>query len=90
MLDIKKSLSLSAQLQSDDNTPFANFSGSVDDDAVPNMNYYINNQDVYRANTKLFRDSLTEFQNMVFDEADAKQAELDSKTTTTTTTTTVK
>lgn len=90
MLDIKQSISFSAQLQSADNIQFANFNGSVDDGAVPNVNYYITNQDVYRANTKLFRDSLTEFQNTVFDEADAKQAELDSETTTTTTTTTVK
>ena len=80
MLDIKQSISFSAQLQAADNTPFVNFNGSVDESAVPSVNYYISNQDVYRANTKLFRDSLTTFQNAVFDAADAKQAELDAQT----------
>lgn len=78
MLDIKQSISFSAQLQAADDTPFVNFNGSVDEDAVPSVNYYISNQDVYRANTRLFRDSLVTFQNTVFDVADAKQAELDA------------
>ena len=78
MLDIKQSISFSAQLQAADDTPFVNFNGSVDESAVPSVNYYISNQDVYRANTKLFRDSLVTFQNTVFDAADAKQAELDA------------
>ena len=77
-MDIKQSISFSAQLQAADNTPFVNFNGSVDESAVPSVNYYISNQDVYRANTKLFRDSLTAFQNTVFDAADAKQAELET------------
>lgn len=78
MLDIKQSISFSAQLQAADDTPFVNFNGSVDEYAVPSVNYYISNQDVYRANTKLFRDSLVTFQNTVFDAADVKQAELDA------------
>ncbi|MDF8367041.1 hypothetical protein G9406_05460 [Weissella paramesenteroides] len=83
-MDIKQSISFSAQLQAADNTPFANFNGSVDESAVPSVNYYISNQEVYRANTKLFRDNLTDFQNTVFDAADNKSAELESETTTTT------
>ena len=83
-MDIKQSISFSAQLQAADNTPFANFNGSVDENAVPSVNYYISNQEVYRANTKLFRDNLTDFQNTVFDAADKKSAELESETTTTT------
>lgn len=83
-MDIKQSISFSAQLQAADNTPFVNFNGSVDENAVPSVNYYISNQEVYRANTKLFRDSLITFQNTVFDAADKKSAELESETTFTT------
>ena len=83
-MDIKQSISFSAQLQAADNIPFANFNGSVDESAVPSVNYYISKQEVYRANTKLFRDNLTDFQTTVFDAADKKSAELESETTTTT------
>ncbi|ATF40960.1 hypothetical protein AB0X56_05540 [Weissella paramesenteroides] len=86
-MDIKQSISFSAQLQAADNKPFVNFNGSVDESAVPSVNYYISNQDVYRANTKLFRDSLTTFQNTVFDAADKKATELASQASDTTVTT---
>lgn len=78
MLDIKQSISFSAQLKGTDDTPFVNFNGSVDENAIPSVNYYISNQDAYLANTKLFRNSLTEFQNVVFDMADKKSAESES------------
>ena len=80
-MDIKQSISFSAQLQSADNTPFVNFNGSVDESAVPSVNYYISNQDVYLANVKAFRSALVEFQNAVFDAADKKLAESEANTT---------
>ena len=75
-MDIQKSMSFSAQLKDDNEITFVNFNGSVDEFAVPSVSYYISNQEAYRANSRLFRTSFMEFQNAVFDAADAKEAEL--------------
>lgn len=75
-MEIQQSISFSAQLKDDNEITFVNFNGSVDEFAVPSVSYYISNQETYRDNSRLFRTSFMEFQNAVFDAADAKEAEL--------------
>lgn len=79
-MEIQQSISFSAQLKDDNEITFVNFNGSVDEFAVPSVSYYISNQETYRANSSLFRTSFMEFQNVVFDAADAKEAELAENT----------
>ena len=74
-MEIQQSISFSAQLKDDNEITFVNFNGSVDENAIPSVSYYVSNQDVFRDNAKLFRTSFMEFQNAVFDAADAKEAE---------------
>ena len=75
-MEIQQSISFSAQLKDDNDVTYVNFNGSVDENAIPSVSYYVSREDIYRANAKLFRTSFMEFQNAVFDAADAKQAEL--------------
>ena len=75
-MKINQSTTFDAQLRDANEATYVNFTGSVDAQAVPSINYYISNQDTYLANVKAFRSALVEFQNAVFDVADAKQAEL--------------
>ena len=77
-MKINQSTTFDAQLRDENETTYVNFTGSVDENAVPSVNYYIANQDTYLANVKAFRSALVEFQNAVFDVADAKQAELEA------------
>lgn len=81
-LAINQSTSFDAQLKDDKEIPFVNFTGSVDAKAVPSVNYYITNQDVYSKNVKNFRTAFMDFQNAVFDAADKKAIELDENTST--------
>ena len=71
-MEIQKSMSFSAQLKDDNDVTYVNFNGSVDENAIPNVSYYVSHEDIYRANVRMFRTSLMEFQNAVFDEADAQ------------------
>lgn len=75
-MDIQKSMSFSAQLKDGNDVTYVNFNGSVDENAIPSVSYYVSHEDIYRTNAKLFRTSFMEFQNAVFDAADAKEAEL--------------
>lgn len=75
-MKINQSTTFDAQLRDENEDTYVNFTGSVDAQAVPSVNYYISNQNTYLANVKAFRSALVEFQNAVFDAADAKQAEL--------------
>ena len=75
-MKINQSTTFDAQLRDANEATYVNFTGSVDAQAVPSVNYYISNQNTYLANVKAFRSALVEFQNAVFDVADAKQAEL--------------
>ena len=75
-MEIQKSMSFSAQLKDDNDVTYVNFNGSVDENAIPSVSYYVSREDIYRANAKLFRTSFMEFQNAVFDAPDTKEAEL--------------
>ena len=79
-MKINQSTTFDAQLRDSNDYTYVNFTGSVDENAVPSVSYYIANQDTYLANVKAFRSALVEFQNAVFDVADAKQAELEADT----------
>lgn len=83
-MKINQSTTFDAKLQDEKETTYVNFSGSVDVQAVPSVNYYITNQTLYLANVKTFRSALVEFQNAVFDAADKKLAELEADTADTT------
>ncbi|MCB5827564.1 hypothetical protein [Weissella cibaria] len=50
---------------------YASFNGSIDQYGVPSMSYYINDGAIYREHLSDFRTAWTDFQNAVFDEADA-------------------
>ena len=76
-MKINQSTTFDAQLRDENETTYVNFTGSVDENAVPSVNYYIANQDTYLANVKAFRSAFVEFQNAVFDAADKKLAELE-------------
>lgn len=78
-MKINQSTTFDAQLRDANEATYVNFTGSVDENAVPSVNYYISNQDTYLANVRAFRSAFVEFQNAVFDVADAKQAELDAE-----------
>lgn len=80
-MKINQSTTFDAQLRDANEATYVNFTGSVDAQAVPSMNYYISNQDTYLANVRAFRSALVEFQNAVFDAADKKLAELEADTT---------
>lgn len=80
-MKINQSTTFDAQLRDSNDYTYVNFTGSVDENAVPSVNYYISNQDMYLANVKAFRSALVEFQNAVFDVADTKQAEIDKQST---------
>ena len=79
-MKIDQSTTFNAQLRDENEATYVNFTGSVDAQAVPSVNYYISNQDTYFANVKTFRSALVEFQNAVFDAADKKLAELEVDT----------
>ena len=50
---------------------YATLSGSIDQYGVPSMSYYISDGVIYREHLSDFRTAWTDFQNTVFDEADA-------------------
>ena len=79
-MKINQSTTFDAQLRDENETTYVNFTGSVDENAVPSVNYYIANQDTYLANVKAFRSAFVEFQNAVFDASDNKLAELEADT----------
>ena len=79
-MKINQSTTFDAQLRDENETTYVNFTGSVDENAVPSVNYYIANQDTYLANVKAFRSAFVEFQNAVFDAADKKLVELEADT----------
>ena len=79
-MKINQSTTFDAQLRDANETTYVNFTGSVDENAVPSVNYYIANQDTYLANVKAFRSAFVEFQNAVFDAADKKLVELEADT----------
>lgn len=79
-MKIDQSTTLNAQLRDENEATYVNFTGSVDAQAVPSVNYYISNQDTYLANVKTFRSAFLEFQNAVFDAAEKKLAELEVDT----------
>ena len=79
-MKINQSTTFDAQLRDENEATYVNFTGSVDAQAVPSVNYYISNQNVYLANVKAFRSAFVEFQNAVFDAADKKLAELEVDT----------
>ena len=79
-MKINQSTTFDAQLRDKNETTYVNFTGSVDENAVPSVNYYIANQDTYLANVKAFRSAFVEFQNAVFDAADKKLVELEADT----------
>ena len=79
-MKINQSTTFDAQLRDENETTYVNFTGSVDENAVPSVNYYIANQDTYLANVKAFRSAFVEFQNAVFDASDKKLAELEADT----------
>ena len=80
-MKINQSTTFDAQLRDANEATYVNFTGSVDAQAVPSVNYYISNQNTYLANVKAFRSALVEFQNAVFDAADKKLAESETNTT---------
>lgn len=80
-MKINQSTTFDAQLRDENEATYVNFTGSVDAQAVPSVNYYISNQNTYLANVKAFRSALVEFQNAVFDAADKKLAESEATTT---------
>lgn len=80
-MKINQSISFDAQLRDENEATYVTFTGSVDENAVPSVNYYIANQNTYLTNVKSFRSELVEFQNAVFNVADAKQAELEAAKT---------
>lgn len=79
-MKINQSTTFDAQLRDEKEATYVNFTGSVDAQAVPSVNYYISNQDTYLANVKTFRSAFLEFQNAVFDASDKKSAELEVDT----------
>lgn len=66
---IQQTTSFNATLKDAGNNPFATFSGSVNDQGIPSVSYYISDNNVYYDNTELFCDSFTEFQEKVFAKA---------------------
>lgn len=80
-MKINQSTTFDAQLRDENDASYVNFTGSVNAEAVPSVNYYITNKNTYLTNVKVFRSALDEFQNAVFDAADKKLAELEADTT---------
>lgn len=77
-MKINQSTTFDAQLRDENDASYVNFTGTIDAQGVPSVNYYITNQTTYLANVKTFRSALVEFQNTVFDAADKKLAELEA------------
>ncbi|WP_270324903.1 hypothetical protein [Weissella cibaria] len=80
-MTITKTTNYNASLSDANGVGYATFTGSIDANGVPTTNYYINDKDAYKANIKAFRDSLQEFQNAVFADADALAATIATDTT---------
>lgn len=67
-MKIEKTTSFSADLKVDEeSTSFVTFSGTVDADGKPNVNFYISDMAIYMAHTNEFMAAFTEFQTEVFD-----------------------
>ncbi|WP_150179813.1 hypothetical protein [Weissella cibaria] len=55
---------------------YATLGGSIDQYGVPSMSYYITDGVIYHEHLSDFRTSWSDFQNVVFDEADKVSAAL--------------
>ncbi|WP_057787150.1 hypothetical protein [Weissella minor] len=67
-MKIEKTTQFSADLKIDEeSTSFVTFSGTVDADGKPNVNFYISDMAIYMAHTNEFMSAFTKFQSEVFD-----------------------
>lgn len=86
MLDVNKKIHFDGVLSTDatverNSIAYTTFLGDVTKDGVPSMSYYISDENIYKSNLKAFREAWTNFQNIVFDEADKVTAALEAATT---------
>lgn len=74
MSEINKTTQFNQQLSitSEDGVAsnYASFSGSIDKDGIPSVNYYISDASLYHGHLSEFRDGWSKFQTVVFEEAD--------------------